>query len=78
MWRFQFGMTSLHIPSANQLHGCLSPTAAPFSPSRDVVAKIEMKRINSPADDNLHIYLFILFVILSLLATEPRSAKPEQ
>jgi hypothetical protein len=56
----------------------------PFRPSRDVAANIKMKRLNSPADDNIPIYIFILLftiLLLSFLATtefKPQSAKPEQ
>lgn len=59
------------------------PYQCPFSSSRDVVAKIKMKRISSPVDDNIPIYIFILLfaiLLLSFLATDfkPRSTKPEQ
>ncbi|KAJ5602529.1 Branched-chain alpha-ketoacid dehydrogenase kinase/Pyruvate dehydrogenase kinase N-terminal [Penicillium hordei] len=56
----------------------------PFQvPSRDVVAKIKMKHLNSPAGDNIPIYIFILLfaIVLSFLATtdfRPRSVKREQ
>lgn len=83
MWH-QFGMMSWVVPPANHIRGCLSPTLPPFRPSRDVAANIKMKRINSPAGDNIPIDIFILLfsiLLLSFLATaefKPQSAKPEQ
>ncbi|KAJ5803895.1 Branched-chain alpha-ketoacid dehydrogenase kinase/Pyruvate dehydrogenase kinase N-terminal [Penicillium psychrosexuale] len=59
------------------------PYEFPLRPC-DVVAKIKMKRNNSPAEDNTPIYIFILLfaiLLLSFLATtdfKPRSTKPEQ
>ncbi|KAJ5958167.1 Branched-chain alpha-ketoacid dehydrogenase kinase/Pyruvate dehydrogenase kinase N-terminal [Penicillium vulpinum] len=78
----EFGMTS-YLFLQQISFTATSALQVPFSLSRDVVAKITMKRINSPADDNVPIYIFILlFAILlfSLLATTDfkRSPNPEQ
>ena len=57
---------------ANQHHGCLSPTGSFQSIFDLLTSSAKMKRINSPADDNIPIYIFILlFAILlfSFLAT---------
>ncbi|KAJ5979301.1 Branched-chain alpha-ketoacid dehydrogenase kinase/Pyruvate dehydrogenase kinase N-terminal [Penicillium viridicatum] len=67
--RWHVAVTQISFTAASALP---VPTGgSPSNHSRDVVAKIKMKRLNSLADDNIPIYIFILLfaILLSFLAT---------